>query len=84
MKRNLFRNALGSLATPWPAPRFLCYAGLAIVLPVVGFVLGGAGVAKACGRKKLQGLVLFVTANASALAYGALFAAIVSRVISQE
>ena len=79
MKSNSSKNVLGSTTTPWAAPRFLCYAILAIFIPVGGFVLGGAAVAKCCGTRKAQGLVLLITANVSVFAYGALFTTIIAR-----
>lgn len=82
MKRRWLRSALVSSTTPWAAPSFLCCLAVAIVIPVIGFLLGGAAMARGCGKRKAQGLGLFVTANASVLAYGALFAAIITRALA--
>lgn len=58
--------------------RFLGYLALTVFIPAVGLVMGGASMAKRAGRRKLQGMILFVVANLSIIAYGALFTVIVA------
>lgn len=67
----------GSATIPWKTLRFLCYLALSVVIPGFGLILGGASIAKGFGKKKAQGLVLFVVANVSILAYGILFTTII-------
>jgi hypothetical protein len=81
MRRSFFKAtaANDSATIPWKTQRFLCYLALSVVVPAVGLILGGASIAKGSGKRKTQGLALFVMANVSILGYGVLFTTIIAR-----
>jgi hypothetical protein len=81
VRRSLFSAAAakGSATTPLKILQFLCYLALTVVVPAVGIILGGMSIAKGCGKRKTQGLILFVIANVSIFAYVALFTIIIAQ-----
>jgi hypothetical protein len=61
----------------WKGCPFLGYIALTAVIPIIDFIHGGVTIAKG-GKRKVQGVVLFLIANISVFLYEAAFTAIIA------
>lgn len=71
-------SAVGKARSPWKTGPFIGYIALTAVIPLAGLILCRAGIARG-GKGIVQGIALFIEANLSILAYGAIFTAIIHR-----